>query len=139
MRYLVAVLAFFYFLSVPLVDAKLLPRYQKKSSGRQTSTSSFYVSPRLRADRRAIIIYFGNLNQVNSATYNLFYQADGVDQGVSGSVDSSGGNSTSRELDFGTCSSGDCRYHGNISNMKLEIQADLTSGRRATKRYRIRP
>jgi len=120
------------------VEARVLPRFQdaKKNIGRVPSGA--YVTARLRSDRQALLVTFGNLQKLNNMTYTLMYQTNGVDQGVSGSLDSSAGNSVTRELLFGTCSSGVCRYHGNISNMKLEAISELPNGKRVIKRLRIR-
>ncbi len=117
--------------------AKVLPRFKKTgfSSG---ASSSITVYPRLRADRQALLVNFGNLGKAANVSYMLIYQTNGKDEGISGSIDASAGNSTSRELLFGTCSSGVCRYHGGITNMKFEVTYELTSGKRYLKRYKIR-
>lgn len=121
------------------VKAKLLPRFKKAGSGRQqaVSYSGLVISPKIRSDRQALIVTISNLQKVNSVTYTLMYQTDGEDQGVSGTLDSSSGTSVTRELLFGTCSDV-CRYHQNISNMKLEIVSLLPNGRQTLKRYLIR-
>ncbi|MBI5122334.1 hypothetical protein HZA75_00585 [Candidatus Roizmanbacteria bacterium] len=123
------------------VEAKLLPRF--KGSGntgsRQTvSYSGLLVSPKIRSDRQALIVTFSNLQKVNNVTYTLTYQTNGEDQGVNGTLDSSSGSSVTRELLFGTCSAGVCRYHSNITNMKLEIVSQLPNGKQTLKRYKIR-
>lgn len=122
------------------VEAKLLPRFQGGSTVKKTTyvASGLVVSAKLRGDRQALFVYFSNLNKVTSVTYTLMYQTNGKDEGVSGTMDSTGGNSTSRELLFGTCSSGVCRYHQNLSNMKLEVTSTLTSGKQTIKRFRIK-
>ncbi|MCL4374239.1 hypothetical protein M1523_00085 [Patescibacteria group bacterium] len=129
------------FLSVSLpADAKLLPRFQAaRSSGAGAAVSSGVItSPRLRADHGALIVYFANLQNAASVSYTLMYQSNGVDQGVGGTLDSSAGSSVTRELYFGTCSSGVCRAHSGLANMKLEITIDLTNGHKILRRYRIR-
>lgn len=124
---------------VNLAEARVLPRFRNVAgSGKKIISSSVGVTPRLRADRKALLVYFSNLNKVRSVTYTLIYQTDGKDEGVSGSIDSSSGNSTSRELLFGTCSSGVCRYHPNISNMKLEVTLQLMTGKKSLRRFRIK-
>ena len=121
------------------VEAKLLPRFAKtsKSVGQQIVSSGLIVSPKLRGDRRAIVLTLSNLQKVKNVTYTLMYQTDGVDQGVGGTLDSSSGSSVTRELLFGTCSDV-CRYHSDITNMKLEIISELPNGRQTLKRYRIK-
>lgn len=129
-----------FFLSVLLgpVEAKVLPRFRiARKTGGAVAVGSV-VSARLRSDRQALLVTFSNLQRVNNAAYTLMYQTNGVDQGVSGSLDSAAGNSVSRELLFGTCSSGVCRYHGNITNMKFEVVSELPNGKRVIKRFRIR-
>ncbi len=121
------------------IEAKILPRFRSASrkSGRVVY-SGIVVSPRLRPDRNALIIYFANLQKANNVFYTLIYQTEGKDEGVSGMVDASAGNNTSREILFGTCSAGVCRYHHNITNMRLEVVSELSSGKRSIKRYRIK-
>ncbi len=121
------------------VEAKLLPRFTNinKSVRQRVVSSGLVVSPKLRSDRRAIVLTLSNLQKVKNVTYTLMYQTDGVDQGVGGTLDSSSGSSVTRELLFGTCSDV-CRYHSNITNMKLEIVSELPNGRQTLKRYRIK-
>ena len=123
-----------------VVEAKLLPRFKGSSNvGKRqaVSYSGLLISPKIRSDRQALIVTFSNLQKVNNVTYTLTYQTNGEDQGVSGTLDSSSGSSATRELLFGTCSDV-CRYHPNISNMKLEIVSQLPSGKQTLKRYRIK-
>ncbi|OGK42536.1 hypothetical protein A3A46_01460 [Candidatus Roizmanbacteria bacterium RIFCSPLOWO2_01_FULL_37_13] len=141
MKKAILVASFFYFAIFILasnVEARLLPRFQSKGGSRGVVYSGLIVSPRLRSDRKALVVAFNNLQKVKNVTYTLIYQTNGKDEGVSGSVDSSSGNNLSRELLFGTCSSGVCRYHANIANMKLEILSELPSGKKSIKRFRIR-
>lgn len=128
---------FLFLLFLSPVEARLLPRFQnvKRGSG---GSSGPYVLARLRSDRLALIVTFGGLQKTTGATYTLMYQTNGIDQGVSGSLDSSAGNTVKRELLFGTCSSGVCRYHGAITNMKLEVNLELPNGKHLIKRFRIR-
>ncbi|MDO8610698.1 MAG: hypothetical protein Q7R95_09200 [bacterium] len=142
MKKIIISVMFSMFLSIVWVhsaEAKLLPRFQNAKPAARTSVSSgLGVSVKLRSDRLALNVNFSNLNKVKGVTYTLMYQSNGIDQGVSGSIDLSAGNSVSRELLFGTCSSGVCRYHTNIINMKLEIVSDLLNGKRTIRRYRIK-
>ena len=122
------------------VEAKLLPRFQgsgKVVTKQAPSYSGLIISPRIRSDRQALVVSFSNLQKVTNVTYTLMYQTNGEDQGVTGTLDSSSGSSATRELLFGTCSDV-CRYHQNISNMKLEVVSLLSNGRQTMKRYRIK-
>jgi len=136
-KYSLCIAFFSLFFFVLPVDAKLLPRYTNTTRGGSTPSSAVVVSPKLRGDRRALNIYFGNLSKAKGISYILTYQGSGSDQGAMGSVDSSGGNTSNRELLFGTCSSGVCTYHSNIVNAKLEVTIELTSGKKILRRYRI--
>jgi len=121
-------------------SAGLLPRFRSavKTKTSATGGSGITVSARLSPDRKALHVYFNQLNKAKSVIYTLTYQTEGKEEGVSGSIDLSTGNSTNRELLFGTCSSGVCRYHTNISNMRLEVASELASGKTQIKRFRVR-
>ncbi|MFH0773514.1 MAG: hypothetical protein V1922_04350 [bacterium] len=133
---LIAFLSLFFF--ALSVDAKVLPRFTGTAKGGGVYSSSFVVSPKLRGDRRAVIIYFGGLSKVANVSYVLTYQGNGMDQGAVGSVDSSEGSTASRELLFGTCSTSVCTYQSNISNAKLEVTVAQLSGKKTLKKYRIK-
>ncbi|MBI4973718.1 hypothetical protein HZC27_03860 [Candidatus Roizmanbacteria bacterium] len=126
------------FLFASSVEAKLLPRFSSpaRSSG-GGGGGSVVVSPKLRGDRRALNVYFGNLAKARSVSYILTYRGNDSDQGAMGSVDVASG-STNRELLFGTCSTSVCTYHQGISNMRLEVTIELTSGKKIVKRYKIK-
>lgn len=96
------------------------------------------ISPKLRSDRLALIVGFGGLLRANSVSYTLSYNANGIPQGVAGTIRPTQ-DSTKRELLFGTCSAGVCRYHTNIKGMKLVVTSYLKSGKRAIKTFRIKP
>lgn len=124
------------------VQAKLLPRFTSSGSGASTRTSaasskSVVVTPRFLPARNGLRVAFNGLSNAKSVSYMLTYTTNGKEEGVTGSVDPSA-NSTSRELLFGTCSSGVCVNHGKIVNMKLEITSQLKSGKTSIKRYKIR-
>jgi len=122
-------------------QAKLLPQAQKPPMTTKKAPASAYtgltVSAKLRSDRKAIIINFGNLQSVSSVSYSLIYEHDGQQEGAGGTV-SETGNTATRELLFGTCSHGVCRYHTNIKNAKLEITYKTKAGKTYLKRYRIK-
>lgn len=126
-------------ISTEISYAKLLPQ----ASGKKTVSSysgagiaTVNVSPRLRADRKALLVYFNGLTNATSISYTLIYNQNGQDEGAGGSI-TPDSTSASRELLFGTCSHGVCRYHSNIKNMKFEVVAELKSGKTIKKRYRI--
>lgn len=134
---------FIFAISGSLANAKLLPQAKSSASTAKTkvvsSGKSISVSPRLRKDKKALIVSFGNLGFAKSVEYSLIYRTQDHEEGAGGSINmqaESGG--ATRELLFGTCSKTVCRYHTNISNMRLEIISELKSGKKTLKRYRIK-
>lgn len=125
------------FLFTSTAEAKVLPRFKSNKAVKSAPARSngVTVSARLSPNRTSLDVFFNNLNNANSVSYTLSYQADGVEQGVIGTLDSSSGNSTTRNLLFGTCSKGVCRYHQNITNMKLEISSELKNGKTSLRRF----
>lgn len=118
-----------------------LPIFAKKKIGisQKTSTYGLVISPKLRKDRKALIVNFSNLSRVSSFAYELTYLTNGIEQGVYGTVTPKGENSTVRELLFGTCSGNVCRYHSGIQDMKFVVTANLKNGKKIIKRYRVKP
>lgn len=90
---------------------------------------------RFRPDRKALLINFSGFENIESGTYELVYNADGVSQGLQGSIIM--GDTSTKTLLFGTCSGGVCNYHKNITNMRLSIYSTLKDGRKILKPYRI--
>ena len=129
------------FFVVSSVHAKVLPRFAgsaSKSTGGKVVSSSVGINPRLRTDRKALNVYFSNLGKAKSVSYTLMYQTNGRDEGAGGTIDSGGGDSVSRELLFGTCSAGVCRYHSGITNMKFEVTTELQNGKKTLRRFRVK-
>lgn len=96
------------------------------------------TSPKLRSNRLALIVNFSGLLKTNSVSYTLSYNANGIPQGVMGTITPTS-DTTQRELLFGTCSAGVCRYHTKITNMKFVVTSNLKSGKRAIKTFRVKP
>ena len=109
----------------------------------QTATRSYSrsrgikASVRFRPDRLGLLINFSGFDNITSVTYALTYTADGIPQGVRGTVTAETAGEQ-RELLFGTCSGGVCRYHSNITNARLVIDSKLSSGIIIRKPYRIK-
>ncbi len=120
--------------------AKVLPQSKKApaQSSIKSTGGSIGIYPRLRGDRKALLVTFSNLQNAKSVSYILTYTTNGQQEGAGGSVKPSEGATANRELLFGTCSKNVCRYHTNISNMKLEVTAELKSGKKLIKRYKIK-
>lgn len=132
----------FAFESIALAKTPPQAKTAKKiKASKKLKGSRFTVTQRLRGDRKALLVYFGGLQNANSVSYILIYKTNGQEEGAGGSVRPAEGNAT-RELLFGTCSKNICRYHTNITNMRLEVTAELKSGKKSGKkffrRYKIR-
>ena len=128
------------FLFTKTAEAKVLPQAQK--SGTTASTNSaeagIYVQPRLRADRKALIINFANLQNATNVSYTLTYTTNEQEEGAIGTLNLNGGSSQTSELLFGTCSKNVCRYHTGITNMHLKVPYTSKSGNKSIKRFRIK-
>lgn len=136
----IVTLIFLFFIFIPEINAaKILPQAKSssKTAVKKSQGSGISVAPKLRRDRQALIVNFGNLQNTQSVSYMLVYKTNGQEEGAGGSIKPSGGNAT-RELLFGTCSKNVCRYHPNITNMSFEVTAQLTSGKKLIKRYKIK-
>lgn len=126
-------------LLVAPVEAKVLPQAKSapKVVQKSTGSGSITIYPRLRRDRKALLVTFSNLQNTSSVSYTLVYETNGQQEGAGGSVKPTEG-TANRELLFGTCSSGVCRYHSGIKNMKFEVTTVLKNGKTSIKRYKIR-
>ncbi|HUV43155.1 MAG TPA: hypothetical protein VMY36_04630 [Patescibacteria group bacterium] len=102
----------------------------------RTYTRGIYSTVRFRPDRLGLLINFSGFSGITTVTYTLTYEANGIPQGAMGTATPETG-SEQRELLFGTCSHGTCRYHTNITNARLVIDSKLTSGLIIRKPYRI--
>ncbi len=131
------------FIFVTKTEAKVLPQAIKTVQKQTVVTKSvagtgINVSPRLRFDRRALLVYFSNLQNATSVSYTLTYDTSIQPEGAIGSLNLKGTTSASQELLFGTCSKNVCRYHTNISNMRLEVTYISKTGKKYIKRYKIK-
>lgn len=126
------------FIYVGSAQAKTLPQAisGKVAPVSKTTSTGIGVSVKFRADRKAVILGFSNLQNASAVSYTLTYSQNGQEEGAIGSLNL--GNSTlTQELLFGTCSKNVCRYHSNIKNVKLEVLYTLKSGKKYVKRYKL--
>lgn len=128
-------------------EAKVLPQALKGEAGGTSGTKAVAtksqgagigVTPRLRADRRALRVYFSNLQNAKSVTYTLTYNTSAQQEGTIGSLSLGESSTATQELLFGTCSRNVCRYHTGIKNVRLEVSYTTNSGKKYIKRYRIK-
>ena len=128
------------FLFTQTAEAKVLPQAVKSSGvvSKNSGGTGINVSPRLRADRKALIVYFSNLQNASAVSYTLTYDTSEQQEGAIGSLTLGKSSSASQELLFGTCSKNVCRYHTGISNVRLEVSYTTKSGKKYLKKYRIK-
>lgn len=115
-------------------NTKKVTTTTKKSS---TATKGVTVSVKLNPDRRGIVATSSNLEIASSVSYSLTYTSRGVKEGVGGSLTELSGIQT-RELLFGTCSAGVCRYHPSPKNAKFVVTTTLKDGKKVSKVFRIK-
>lgn len=126
-------------LSASSVSAKKLLPFLRKATGVTTSTSSGVVSSvKFRGDRLGIIVTLRNLQAAYKVNYFLSYQTKGTTQGASGSITDTSIGSATRDIIFGSCSKGVCRYDTGISNAKFVITIYLNSGRKVVRSYKLK-
>lgn len=137
---LVFVAFFCLFLFIKEAEAKVLPQAAKNTGAvtKNSIATGIIVSPKLRADRRALIVYFANLQSAKSVSYSLTYNTSTQPEGVIGSVSTTGPSSATQELLFGTCSKNVCRYHTGINNARLEVTYTTKVGNKYLKKYKIK-
>lgn len=147
--FLTIVIAYFFFFSVSTVEAKTLPqaaKAKKVSVSKTSSGTSIGVSPRLRADKKAVIVYFSNLKNAKSVAYQLTYKqvsssggkTSSQDEGAMGGINIAGKSNTSQEILFGTCSKNVCRYHAGVNDVRLEVSYTSVNGKKYLKKYKIK-
>lgn len=125
----------------PSFAKKILPRAKTGTSKTSAGVGSgkIGVAARFRGDRLAIIVNFSNLTSAKIVNYTLSYATRGTTQGAGGSIDpKTTGATASRELLFGTCSHGVCRYDSGITNARLVVTYTLTSGKKYSKTFRLK-
>ena len=108
-----------------------------KSSAASNTAGRVGIKVKFRSDRQAIIADFSSLGEALSVSYTLTYSHGGVNEGAGGTV-SSAGDTASRELLFGTCSKGVCRYHTGIKNAKFTVTSTVRGGKKVVKTFRLR-
>lgn len=107
-------------------------------NNKRTGTGISYSTARLSRATNSVVITFSNLENVTNNTYTLSYTANGIEQGVMGTVAPHGSSTDTRDLYFGTCSKGVCTPHRFIQNATLSVKTVLTNGAQYVKRYRLK-
>lgn len=138
----VLLLFFPLFIFTKNTEAKVLPQaqksVQKSSAVKSSKVTGIGVSPRLRGDRRALVVNFSNLQNASGVSYMLTYKTSIQDEGAMGALNLKGSSNQTSELLFGTCSKQVCRYHTGIKDARLDISYTLKSGKKYLKKYKIK-
>lgn len=111
---------------------------QKKSTIKYTAVSGIPAVVSYRPDRLGLNLSFRNFAGLGSVSYSFTYNTNGMSQGIGGTVTANNSPTVARELLFGTCSRGACRYHYNLSDARLVLTAKYMNGRTSSKSYRIK-
>ena len=141
MKVSILVLTLFSFLIfTQSIEAKVLPQAKKstKTAVIKSTGTTIGVSPKVKTNKKALVVNFSNLQNASSVSYLLTYKQGGQQEGAGGALNLAGGSSQTAELLFGTCSKNVCRYHTNIKEAKLEVSYTNKAGKKYVKRYRIK-
>lgn len=120
------------------VEAKVLPQSAKQGTKVVRTGSTISVSAKMRPDRRALNVFFSNLQNAKSVSYMLTYRTSEQEEAAMGALNLAGQSSDKAELLFGTCSKNVCRYHTGVKNARLEVSYTLNSGKKYLKKFRVR-
>lgn len=122
------------------VEAKVLPQSVKvgKAVAPVSSGSTIGVYPKLRGDRKGLIVNFANLQNAKNVSYMLVYKTSVQEEAAMGALDLTGAPSATRELLFATCSSGVCRYHSGIRDARLEVSYTSKNGKKYLKKFKVK-
>jgi hypothetical protein len=137
----IILVAFFVAFANEISAKRILPRAKTQAKvSSQTTTArrkGISSSVKIRNDRKALDLTLSNFTDIESVSYILSYDSNGVTQGVSGAITDEE-NTVTRDLIFGTCSDKVCRYDTNITNARLTITTTLKSGLVVIKPYKIK-
>lgn len=130
-----------FFSALFALPSQALRQRARKAKKSPASPGSFVsrgvrANIRFRPDRQGLLMNFSNFESIESISYELIYDANGISQGVGGIVTI--GDIETKTLFFGTCSGGICTSHTNITNARLSIRSVLRDGTIVLKPYRIR-
>ncbi len=133
-------LAIFAISATPVLAKRTIPLRKTTTIAKSSTTvsSQSFTKVRFRGDRKAILVQFNNLSSVSSMSYVMSYGTRGTIQAVTGNLTLTG-ETQDRELLFGTCSHGVCRYDTGITDSKLVVTTALKTGRKNIKTYILKP
>lgn len=122
-------------------EAKVLPQATKavkQTIKKSSSGGGIGVTPRLRSDKKALTVYFSNLQNAKSVSYMLIYNTAFQQEGAGGTLTLGNSSNATQELLFGTCSKNVCRYHTGVNNARLEVTYTTKVGKKYLKKYKIK-
>lgn len=111
---------------------------KKPAVEKQAKNQKFIVVPVLRNDKKALNIFFGNVHVAQTIQYLVTYESNGSKRGIVGEVTPGQQSTITEEVIFGTCSGVHCVYDTNITKLKLEVTAQLLSGKNYKKTFKIK-
>jgi len=118
---------------------KFTPKSTSTTTGKTSSGGgSIPAIVRYKPDKGGLLLSFSNFNGLASVSYSFTYNTGGLPKGAAGSVTAANNPTSQRELLFGTCSGGVCKYDQGLSNARLVLTAKRTNGTTVTKPYRIK-
>lgn len=117
---------------------RVLPTAGSAKTTAKTTTKGVTAKVKFRSDRRAIVVTLSNLSIATKVDYVLSYTSKSVAQGASGTITSGAEDPLTREILFGTCSHGVCRYDSQITNAKFTVTTTLKNGRKVSKSFRLK-
>jgi len=117
-------------------SSKMTNTTQQQQQTVQTLTpDEVGLSITIRPDKNAMQFVLSNASDITHVEYTITYIANSkgqqVNQGLFGEIDNANGNSsigTDKYREFGTCSSGVCRYDTVISPIKLTLKVTKKDG-----------
>ena len=104
----------------------------------RASLSSPSVKVAFSDDRNAVTFTVSSLSSLSLIAYDFTYKSNGTTQGINGTVTDMSTDPATRELLFGTCSAGICRYDTDITDAKLTLTLTSTNGLKRVKTYILR-
>ena len=119
---------------------KFTPKSTSTTTTGKTSSGggSIPAIVRYKPDKGGILLSFSNFSGLASVSYSFTYNSGGLPKGAAGTVTAANNPTSQRELLFGTCSGGVCKYDQGLSGARLTLTAKRTNGTTVTKPYRIK-
>jgi len=122
---LLSIIGFFIFKKPKETDTPQVPVRKVEEINKIDLKDRPYVTLTPRADGREVTLSIDNVIDATEVEYELEYQAESLIQGVFGTIDfSEDPLPVSKELLFGSCSKGKCRYDTGVTGGSLTLSFD---------------